>query len=94
VRAVHPIELLRHVARSGGGRRGHDAMAGQAVLGLAALAEDDPAAMVTACRLLMERYRSPGLVHQVCSRMLEAADPIEEADLILEELELDERAAW
>ncbi len=83
---VHPIELLRHVARSGGRAANQLAMAEQAVYGLAALADEDPAAMVTACRLLIEKHPEPGSLRDSCERMLAAADPQAEADALLAEL--------
>lgn len=91
---MHPIELLRHLARSGT-RRNHQAGLGeQAVYGLMALAEDDPAAMVTACHLLLEKYPEEGEIHDAARRMLDAGDPLGEAGRMLEEMGADERAMW
>lgn len=86
VPAVHPIELLRHVARTGSRSANQSAMAEQAVYGLAALAEEDPAAMITACRLLIEKHPEPGSLRRSCERMLAASDPLAEADALLLEL--------
>ena len=91
---VHPIELLRHVARTGSRAGNQTAMAEQAVYGLAALAEEDPAAMVTACRLLIEKHPEPGSLRDSCERMLSAADPLVEADVLLAELNRPESEAW
>ena len=54
---VHPIEMLRAVARSRRGPPGE--LAAEAAWGLAALAEEEPAAVLPACRRLLERQ--PGL---------------------------------
>lgn len=94
---MHPIELLRHLARSGGRRRDQRGLGEQAVYGLMALAEEDPAAMVMACRLLLERYPDEGEIHQAARRLLDAGDPLAEAGRMFEELhtqDADERAMW
>lgn len=81
------------MARSG--RRGSErSAAAQAAYGLAALAEEDPAAMVTACRLLMEKNPGPGCLHETCRRMLDSRDPVAEAERIVQELGADPVPFW
>lgn len=91
---MHPIELLRHVARTGSRSANQSAMAEQAVYGLAALAEEDPAAMITACRLLIEKHPEPGSLRSSCERMLAASDPLAEADALLLELNGSGLEGW
>ena len=91
---MHPIELLRHVARATPGWADADELAADAAIGLAALSRDDPAAMVTACARMRERHPDCEPLHRACERMLAASDAEAEADRILEELHLDGRVEW
>ena len=83
---MHPIELLRHVARSSPGWADESELAADAAIGLAALSHHDPAAMVTACARMRERHPDCQPLHRACERLLAAADPDAEADKILAEL--------
>lgn len=83
---MHPIELLRHVARAAPGRADEAELAADAAIGLAALSHDDPAAMVTACARMRERHPDSEPLRRACARLLAAADPDAEADKILHEL--------
>jgi len=84
---VHPIERLRFVARAGWA--GPSELAVEAAYALAELAEQEPAALLPACRRLLER--NPGLapLWWVAARVLCAGDPLEEADRCAGELEDD-----
>ncbi len=83
---MHPIERLRHVARTSPGWADESELAAEAAIGLAALSHDDPAAMVIACARMRERHPDCEPLHRACERLLAAADPDEEADKILAEL--------
>ena len=83
---MHPIELLRHVARTSPGWADEAELAADAAIGLAALSHDDPAAMVTACARMRERHPDSEPLRRACERLLAASDPDEEADKILAEL--------
>jgi hypothetical protein len=72
---VHPIERLRYVARATGAEP--DDVVREAAGSLAAFA-DDPAALVTACRRLIERHPANGPIWWLCARTLVAADPADE----------------
>jgi hypothetical protein len=76
--SVHPIEMLRAVARSRRGPPGE--LAAEAAWGLAALAEEEPAALLPACRRLLERQPACGPLWWLCARLLVAGDPVEEAE--------------
>ncbi len=75
---VHPIEMLRAVARSRRGPPGE--LAAEAAWGLAALAEEEPAAIVPACRRLLERQPACGPLWWLSARVLVAGDPAGEAE--------------
>ena len=83
---MHPIELLRHVARSSSRWVDESELAADAAIGLAALSHEDPAAMVTACARMRERHPDCLSLHRACDRMLAASDADAEAHRILEEL--------
>lgn len=72
---MHPIERLRYVARATGAP-GDDVFR-EAVSSLAGFA-DDPMALVTACRRLVDRHPGNGLIWWLCARALVAPDPGEE----------------
>lgn len=80
---MHPIERLRLVARAKGEDAG--AVARDAAAALAGFS-DDPRALVTACRRLVERQPASGPVWWLASRVLTAADPGTEAWMAAEEL--------
>jgi len=73
---VHPIEQLRFVARAG--RERPTLLAREAASALGAFA-GEPAALVTACRRLVDRQPACGPLWWVASRVLNAADPATEA---------------
>ena len=75
---VHPIEMLRAVARSRRGPPGE--LAAEAAWGLAALAEEEPAAVLPACRRLLERQPACGPLWWLSARVLVAGDPVAEAE--------------
>jgi hypothetical protein len=78
LRLVHPIEMLRAVARS---RRGSPTeLALEASWGLAALAYEEPAAVLPACRRLLERQPGCGPLWWLSARILVAGDPAAEAE--------------
>ncbi|HML01405.1 MAG TPA: hypothetical protein VK428_14560 [Acidimicrobiales bacterium] len=74
---MHPIERLRYVARSGWG--GPASLGAEAAYALAELAEQEPAALLTACRRLLERNPGCGPLWWVCARVLCAGDAWAEA---------------
>lgn len=86
VAGVHPIERLRYVARADGA--GPTSLAAEAAQALAGFA-DDPAALVTACRRLVDRHATVGPVWWLACRMLTAADPRQEGWKLADELESD-----
>jgi hypothetical protein len=75
---VHPIERLRFVARCGWA--GPTELAIEAAYALAELCADEPAALLPACRRLLERNPTQAPLWWVSARMLCAGDPVEEAD--------------
>lgn len=83
---VHPIERLRHVARSGESDLAE--LVQDAALALAGFA-DDPAALVTACRSLVDRHPAAGPVWWLAARVLTAAEPACEAWRVVEDVESD-----
>ncbi|MBA3655450.1 MAG: hypothetical protein H0W70_14800, partial [Actinobacteria bacterium] len=80
---MHPIERLRYVARARGA--GPTALGREAAGALAGFA-DDPPALVTACRRLVDRHPTDGPVWWLAARVLAAADPGSEAWRAAEEL--------
>lgn len=75
---VHPIEMLRAVARSRRSPPGE--LAAEAAWGLAALAEEETAALLPACRRLLERQPACGPLWWLCAKVLVAGDPVAEAE--------------
>ncbi len=73
---MHPFERLRMAARAGGEDPG--LVARQAASALAAIS-GEPAAVVTACRRLVDRQPTFGPVWWLAARVLAAADPANEA---------------
>lgn len=86
---MHPIERLRYVARAGGVDLVELVQdAAGALSGFAS----DPAALVTACRSLIDRHPSAGPVWWLAARVLCAADPGAEAWQAADDLEQDQTA--
>jgi hypothetical protein len=83
---VHPIERLRYVARAEGAG---PSLLGRESAGALASFGDDPAALVTACRRLVERHPTAGTVWWLAARVLAAGDPVGEAWRAAEEIEDD-----
>ena len=83
---MHPIERLRYVARGGELELGE--LVQDAAFALAGFA-DDPSALVTACRSLVDRHPAAGPVWWLAARVLSAVDPADEAWRVLEEAESD-----
>jgi hypothetical protein len=83
---MHPIERLRMVARAG--REEPTLLARETASALAAFARE-PAALVTACRRLVDRQPTCGPVWWVAARVLCSADPGGEAWRVGDELARD-----
>ena len=83
---MHPIERLRYVARAGG--LDLVELVQDAALALAGFA-DDPVALVTACRSLVDRHPAAGPVWWLAARVLTVADPGSEAWRLVQEVEAD-----
>ncbi len=81
---MHPIERLRFVARS----RGADAelVAAEAAWALADLAATEPAALVAACRRLLEHQPDCGPLWWTAACVLGSPDPVAEAARCAEQL--------
>ncbi len=73
---VHPIERLRYVARASG--EGSSLLLREAAGALAAFS-DDPAALVTACRRLVDRQPHAASMWWLAARVLVSTDPHDEA---------------
>ncbi|MGH9065111.1 MAG: hypothetical protein ACRD0L_14285 [Acidimicrobiales bacterium] len=86
---MHPIERLRYVARAGGAPP--SSLVREAAGALAGFA-DEPAALVTACRRLVDRHPQVGPMWWLASRMLSASDPTAEAWRSADELDGDPTA--
>jgi len=86
---MHPIELLRHVARAEGA--GPSALTRDAAWALAGLG-DDPAGLVTSCRRLVDRHPSVGPMWWLAARVLTASDQVGEARAAARELDEDPTA--
>ena len=71
------------------GWAGPSELAVEAAYALAELAEQEPAALLPACRRLLERNRGYAPLWWVAARVLCAGDPLEEADRCAGELEDD-----
>ncbi|MCU1351446.1 MAG: hypothetical protein JWM05_655 [Acidimicrobiales bacterium] len=83
---MHPIERLRYVARASGAEP--DALVREVAGSLAGFA-GDPAALVTACRRMVDRHPAVGPVWWLCARVLAAGDAGDEAWRALDELHGD-----
>ncbi len=82
----HPIERLRWIARAEGA--GPSLLAREAAGALGGV-RDDPAAMVLACRRLIERHPGIGPIWWLAARVLAAGDPPAEAWAVAGDLESD-----
>jgi hypothetical protein len=87
---VHPIERLRAVARAEGAPA--SLLVTEAAAALAAFAEE-PAAVVTACRRLVDRHGDLGPMWWLAARVLASADPAAEAYAAAEALRKDRTPA-
>ncbi|HEX7165897.1 MAG TPA: hypothetical protein VF230_02840 [Acidimicrobiales bacterium] len=85
----HPIERLRWVARAQGA--GPSVLAREAAAALASVG-DDPAALVTGCRRIIERHPAAGPLWWLAARMLASGEPVHEAWAAAEEIDGDETA--
>ncbi|MCU1452409.1 MAG: hypothetical protein JWN46_555 [Acidimicrobiales bacterium] len=83
---MHPIERLRYVARASGADP--DELVREVAGSLAAFA-GEPAALVTACRRMVDRHPAVAPVWWLCARVLSAGDPGDEAWRALDELHRD-----
>jgi hypothetical protein len=83
---MHPIERLRYVARAAGG---DGAMVAREAAGALAAFADDPSALVTACRRLVDRQPACGPMWWLAARVLAAGDPGTEAWRAAEALDDD-----
>ncbi|MHB8593461.1 MAG: hypothetical protein ACYDB3_03900 [Acidimicrobiales bacterium] len=75
---MHPIERLRYVARAGWA--GPAELGAEAAWALAELTEHEPAAVLPACRRLLERNPSCGPLWWVAARLITAGDCVAEAE--------------
>lgn len=86
---MHPIERLRYVARAGG--VDHGVLVRETAAALGGLGFD-PAGLVTACRRIVDRHPTAGPLWWLCSRVLTAADPLDEAWRCADEIDDDPTA--
>lgn len=86
---VHPLERLRHVARTS--PLSHRLLVEESAAALAGLG-GDPGALLLSCRRLLERQPACGPLWWLCARLLSAGDTVEEAWLCVEELDRDTTA--
>ena len=83
---MHPIERLRYVARASGAEAG---LLVREAAGALAGFSSDPAALVTACRRMVDRHPASGPVWWLCARVLTAGNPGPEAWRAVDEIEAD-----
>lgn len=81
---MHPIERLRFIARAVD--ESAVALAAEAAWTLGELGSEDPAAVVTASKRLLERQPSCGPLWWVCAGVIRAADATEAAHQLADEL--------
>ena len=74
---MHPIERLRYVARVDGADPA--LVAAEAGYALAAVAGEDPAGLVPACRRLVDRHATSGPMWWLAARVLASPDPVQAA---------------
>ncbi len=87
---MHPIERLRYVARAEG--TGPSLLVQEAAAALAGLGAN-PAALVTACRRLVDRHVAVGPMWWLAARVLGAHDPVAETWQAADDLETDPTGA-
>jgi hypothetical protein len=85
---VHPIERLRYVARASEDA-GPSLLVREAAGALASFSSD-PAALVTACRRLVDRQPQAGAIWWLAARVLGSPDPAFEAWSAADEVESDQ----
>jgi hypothetical protein len=81
---VHPIERLRYIARTRG--EAPTTLAAEAAWMISELAAEEPAAVVTACRRLVESHVTAGPLWWVAANLLVAPDPDEASRRAVAEL--------
>jgi hypothetical protein len=86
---VHPVERLRHVARSSGAPQ--DLVVSETAHALASFSHD-PQGLVTACRRMVSRQPRSGALVWLCARVLTAGDPRAEIRAAVQEFESDRTA--
>ncbi len=84
---MHPIERLRYVARATD-ETGPSLLVREAAGALASFSRD-PAALVTACRRLVDRQPNAAAIWWLAARVLGAPDPASEAWIAADEIEND-----
>jgi hypothetical protein len=83
---MHPIERLRYVARA---TDDASSMLVREAAGALASFSSDPAALVTACRRLVDRQPHAAPIWWLAARVLAAAEPADEAWIASDELDDD-----
>jgi hypothetical protein len=86
---MHPIERLRYVARA---TDDASSMLVREAAGALASFSSDPAALVTACRRLVDRQPHAAPIWWLAARVLASADPADEAWIATDELDDDTTA--
>ena len=84
---MHPIERLRYVARAEWAPAA--LLASEAAWGLGELVEREAAAVLPACRRLIDRHPGCGPLWWVAARILTAGDPVAEAGRCADALDDD-----
>jgi hypothetical protein len=87
VAAVHPIEWLRAVARSGDVPQTE--LAGEAAAALSAMS-DDPNGLLLSVRRLIDRHPTAGVLWWTCARLLSSNDVGREAAALRRDLDADQ----
>ena len=87
---MHPIERLRYVARARGAPPSE--LGWEAARALMSVTIDDPVALVTGCRRLVDRHPTVGAIWWLAARVLVASDPMAEARAAADELDSDDTA--
>ena len=83
---VHPMERLRHLARSGGG---DPRSLVRETAGALRNLGNDPAGLLVACRRLIERNPTSGPLWWLCAHVVTAAEPYAVARRLADELDAD-----
>ncbi|MGE0879038.1 MAG: hypothetical protein AB7L13_19995 [Acidimicrobiia bacterium] len=84
---MHPIERLRYVARASGIDQA--VVVRETAAAIASMGRFDEQAIVTSCRRIIERHPRSGALWWMCSRVLTASDPSNEAWRCVEEISDD-----